>query len=156
MSDKPGVLELPSGRRVEVERREGQETLVVRSPEGVCIVEVRLTETGAELTLRADKLAIEAQSQLTLRSDALRLEARRASLEVGEDLIERIGGDVTRRAGGAAVTEAKSVSLAAQPGGIQLTANDDVDVRGERIRLNSEDPPMPLTWEEHARRRAPR
>ena len=41
----------------------------------------------------------------------------------------------------------------ARPGGIELRANDDVRVTGERVLLNSDDPPMPLTWEEYEARR---
>ena len=35
-----------------------------------------------------------------------------------------------------------------------LRANDDVAINGERVRLNSDDPPMPLTWEEFRARQA--
>jgi hypothetical protein len=148
------ALDLPSGRRVEIAVDGDGETLRVRSIAGDCVLEVRLTDEGPVLSLRGAVLEIDASRSLTLRSDELRLQARRASLEVAEDLIERIGGDAERRVGGDATLAARNVALDAQPGGIALSANDDVDVTGERVRLNCDDPPMPLTWEEHQRRLA--
>lgn len=54
-----------------------------------------------------------------------------------------------------AIRTKRSASITAG-GGIDLRANDDVTIAGERVRLNSDDPPMPISWEESLARRAAR
>ena len=72
---------------------------------------------------------------------------------MGGDLDTRVAGRATHRIDGALRTEAQSMALAAHPGGISVEANDDVALKGERVLLNSDDPPMPLSMAEYRARR---
>lgn len=147
------ALPLASGRRVEVIEGSEADTIVVRASSGECVLTVRVTDAGPVLSFRAAALELDAAS-LSLGCDDLRIQARSsASIDVGGDLRERVGGSVRREAAGSSTTAARDVALQASPGGVVVEANDDVTVRGERVRLNSDDPPMPLSWEE-ARARA--
>jgi hypothetical protein len=119
------------------------------------VVSVRLTDQGPVLSLAGASLEIAATKTLSLSCDTLRIQAAHdAAVEVGGSLHERVRGSVVREAGKSARTTACEVTLEASPGGVAIRANDDVDIVGERVRLNSEDPPMPLSWEEFRARQA--
>jgi hypothetical protein len=150
------ALPLASGRRVEVVEGREADTIVVRAPSGECVLSIRVTDAGPVLSFRAAALELAAGS-LALGCDDLRIVARQsAAIEVGGDLRERVGGSVHRDAAGTSTTSAREVALQASPGGVVVDANDDVTIRGERVRLNSDDPPMPLSWDEARERAASR
>jgi hypothetical protein len=144
----PRVLALASGHQIEIEERSAGETLTIRSSGGQAMLSVRLTDAGPVVTLSGAALEIAAAGSLALRCDHFDVKAGSASIEVAGDLVERVGGDATRQATGTSTLAARSIGIDAAPGGVSIVANDDVDVKGERVRLNSEDPPMPLSWEE--------
>lgn len=144
----PRVLALASGHRVEIEEHRAGETLTIRSSGGQAMLSVRLTDAGPVVTLSGAALEIAAAGSIALRCDHFDVRAGSASIDVAGDLVERVGGNATRQATGTSTLAARSVGIDAAPGGVSITANDDVDVKGERVRLNSEDPPMPLSWEE--------
>lgn len=142
------TLPLASGRRVEVVEGRDADTIVVRATSGECVLRVRVTDAGPVLSFRAAALELDAGA-LALGCDDLRIVARRsAAIDVGGDLRERVRGDAVREAGGLAATDAREVAIRASRGGVAVEANDDVAIKGERVRLNSDDPPMPLTWDE--------
>lgn len=154
--DDTRALTLPSGRRVELGAEDGEERITVRAVDGDCLVQIALTPEGPMIRLQGARLEIAADKSLTLASEEVRVKAGSLAIDVAGDLEERVGGDATRAIEGASHLAARDVALVAQPGGMRLEANDDVDVRGERVRLNSDDPPMPATWEEHQRRHGDR
>lgn len=151
----PRVVSLASGRSIAVTEGAAEERIEIRSTRGEIMLAVRLTEQGPVLSLTGVSLEIAASKSLALACETLDIRAtKNASIDVGGSLRERVGGSVTREAAGASSVSAREVKLEAHPGGMVLRANDDVAITGERVRLNSDDPPMPLTWEEYRARRA--
>jgi hypothetical protein len=150
----PARIELRSGRALEIVEGEEVDVIAVRSPAGQPLLTIRLTGEGPVISFAEAALEVASLGPLSVACETLRLETRGdASIEVGGDLLERIGGTSRREVSGPAVTQAREVVLDAFPGGIEVKAHGDVSLEGERVRLNSEDPPMPLTWDEfHARR----
>ncbi len=139
------VVPLASGRRLEVEPTGAGDVIRIRAAEGQCVLTVTMTDAGPVLQLSGAAIEIASAGRLDLACEDLRVRAARsASIEVGGDLTERVAGTARR--------EARSIDLEAAPGGVTVKANDDVRVNGERVLLNSDDPPMPLTWEEHQER----
>ncbi len=131
---------LPSGRAIEVQSAADADVLRFRAPTGECVLTIHLTDAGP-----------------VVRLDGFQLRAAGgANIDIGGDLRERVGGTAHRTTLGDTFVEAQHVRLEARPGGIELRANDDVRVTGERVLLNSDDPPMPLTWEEYEARRRER
>lgn len=149
------TVPLASGRSIEVTEGGPEERIEIRSARGEMMLAVRLTDEGPVLSLSGVSLEIAASKRLTLACDTLEIKAATdASIEVGGNLRERVAGHVKREAAGTSATSAREVKVDAFPGGVVIKANDDVAITGERVRLNSDDPPMPLTWEEHRTRRA--
>ncbi len=151
----PLTMTLPSGRSVEAASEGGEDTLRICAPGGTCVLTVQLTDAGPVLRFEGATLQVAATKRLELSCEELSVRASGgAAIEVGGDLAERVGGSARREVRGTATTAASRVDLEATPGGIDLRANDDVRVQGERVLLNSEDPPMPLTWDEYRARQA--
>ena len=148
----PRVITLTSGHRVEIDEQRAGETLTIRSSGGQTMLSVHLTDAGPVVTLSGATLEIVAAGSLALRCDHFDLKAGSASINVAGDLMERVGGNADRQAAGTSTLAARAIGIEAAPGGVSITANDDVDVKGERVRLNSEDPPMPLSWDEYQAR----
>ncbi|XYH95825.1 hypothetical protein ACMHYB_49875 [Sorangium sp. So ce1128] len=149
------IVALASGRSLEIAEEEAAERVQIRSAEGQLLLSIRLTDEGPVLSLSGASLEIAATKALALSCDTLRIQAAHdADIEVGGSLRERVRGSVARDAGRSARISAQEVQVDASPGGVVIQANDDVAITGERVRLNSDDPPMPLSWEEHRARRA--
>ncbi|MCC6556781.1 MAG: hypothetical protein IT372_27810 [Polyangiaceae bacterium] len=148
----PRRLRFSSGRTVETRESAEGDHLRVRAATGEVVLTVLLTDAGPVLRFGAADLEVKAGA-LTLDCDTFQLRAREdACIEVGGDLVETIQGGATREVAGGASLSAEEVALTARTGNVDIRANDDVDVRGERIRLNCDDAPMPITWEEHVAR----
>ncbi len=140
---------LPSGRAIEVESKGDVDVLRIRSEGGACVLTIHLTDAGPVVRVEAASLEVSAAKRLSFDCEELHLRASgSATIDVGGDLHERVGGSAMRTA--------QHMRMDAQPGGIELRANDDVKVTGERVLLNSDDQPMPLTWEEYEARRMER
>ena len=153
----PRTVALGSGRSLEITGEASDERLIVRAAGGQIMLSVRLTDEGPVLSLEGVSLEISAQKRLTLSSETLTVTTTGdATMDFGGSLHERTRGNAIREAGKASIERAREVKVEASPGGISMKANDDVDIKGERVRLNSDDPPMPLTWEEHRARQAER
>jgi len=151
----PTVVSFGSGRSLAVTEQGGEERVEIRAAGGALLLSVRLTDEGPVFSLSGASFEIAAAKTLSLSAETLRVSALKdITIEAGGGLTERIAGDSTREVGGRDRVSARDVEVAAHPGGISLRANDDVDVVGERVRLNSDDPPMPVSWEEHRARHA--
>ncbi|WP_437318621.1 hypothetical protein [Sorangium sp. So ce385] len=149
------VVPLASGRSLEIAEEGAGERIQIRAAAGQILVSIRMTDDGPVLSLAGASLEIAAAKTLSLSCDTLQIQAAQdAAIEVGGSLHERVRGSAVREAGRSARTTAREVKVEASPGGVEIRANDDVDIVGERVRLNSEDPPMPLSWEEFRARQA--
>lgn len=156
MSDAPAPgLALEGGYHVVV-TREGEAgraaAVALAAPGGQLLVTIEMTPAGPAIRLSGARVELQAP-ELSLACDDLSLRARRsATLEVGGELRE-IAGSKTSEIAGAARLSAREVAVRAREGGLDLEANDDIRAQGERVLLNADTPPMPLSWEEYAARR---
>jgi hypothetical protein len=146
---------LPSGRRLEAELDAGGADLLrIRARDGQCVLTVRITDEGPVLSFSGAAIELDAR-RLDIACDDLRLRvAGGAEIAVGGDVESHVAGRASHRIEGDLRTAAHSMALAAHPGGITIDANDDVALKGERVLLNSDDPPMPLSMAEYRARRA--
>jgi hypothetical protein len=139
IAEKPTIVSTRSGCSVAVLHTGGDERVEIRSATGEMILSMRITEQGPVFSLAGASFEIAAANSLSFSADTIHMEAR-------NDL--RIEAAGTLRAGG------RDVEILAEPGQVAIRANDDVDIVGERVRLNSEDPPMPQSLDEHRARHA--
>jgi hypothetical protein len=136
------VIPLGAARSVEVRPGQDAATLRIRAEGGRDLqVEVRFEASGPVLRLQAPQLQVETPGAVSFTCETFAVDARR-----GIDL--RSGGDITQAAAGNARVDAQRVDVETSPGAIRLKANDEVQLLGEMILLNSEHPrtetPMPV------------
>jgi hypothetical protein len=89
---------------------------------------MRITDKGAEL-LFEDGLQMRSQGKLTLDGDKVTIRGR-------EELRLESGGEAHITVTGDLHSEARIQTIRATLGNVNLKANDDVKLRGERILLN--------------------
>jgi hypothetical protein len=134
-SDLPSeTLTLLGGHELTVER--GTETNVLRvvRPDGAVGISITITAQGISLTLAGADLLLETTGKLAVRADSLSLHGERGvSVTTGGDAVFRAEGDMH--------SEARIQNIQATLGNVNVRANDDVKLDGERIRLNSPDSP---------------
>jgi len=125
------IVPMKSGYVLEQYESQEQDQLQIRSPEGKICLRIHLTQDGPQVELSAASLAIETKGNLSLQCDQLHLQTQQ-SFQIES------GGDVSVSAEGDIKTEAFSQHLHARRGNINATANDDIDLFGERVLLNSQ------------------
>jgi hypothetical protein len=120
------IVQLSSGRQIEAAEIEGGAELVrIRGKDGGVVLSVELTDRGPILRFEGAALELVAPRSLDIACGELNIEAREGA---------RISG--------------KKVEIEARQGTATVRANDDVRVEGERVLLNSSDPPLPVSWDE--------
>jgi uncharacterized protein (DUF2345 family) len=125
-----------SGRTVAIEDG-APERLMVTDPHGRFEVAIRFTAAGPVLEVAAIELDLRAAAALTLRCDRLHVNARDGiTLESQGDLVQRVAGDVRQEFAGALETSARSGSIAALDGPIDVNAAEDARIVGRRVLLN--------------------
>jgi hypothetical protein len=113
-------LTLASGRCVEVEPHP-EERIVVRGSDGGVEVAIRFTPAGPVLEVSAVALQFKAQAEVAVQCRDFIVQAQRGvSLQAGELFY----------------AEADDVAAVARTGDVELQAERDAVVRGERVRLN--------------------
>jgi DNA/RNA endonuclease YhcR with UshA esterase domain len=130
MDEARGVveLELVGRQQLRVERggRDDRITLVAR--DGRITFSLHITPEGPLLQFEHG-LTIEA-------GESLELAGRRVSIRGAEGVSIESGGDATVEVAGDLTATARIQNLRARLGNVNVKANDDVRLRGERIRLN--------------------
>lgn len=99
-----------------------RDSLRLEGPDGTVCMTLTVDDAGPRLAVHAQSVEISAEHEM-------RLSCQRLDIDVAEDL--------TMRAGGVVATEGFSQIIRAHRGDVDITANDDVHVDGERIHLNS-------------------
>lgn len=134
-TDAGYTVELSSGR---------PETLRLREPGGKLCATLHLGRDGVRLEVQATELHASASERVRIESNTVEIAAR-------ETLAMHSGGAIHQRAEGPHHSTAFEHRVEATHGEVQLRANDDVALDGERIRLNS----PPVTTPPHLRRPPP-
>lgn len=104
------------------------EVLELLTPDGPLCLTIHLAKDGPRVEIHCAELHLRADKRLRLEGEHVEVHAR-SSLEL--------------RSGGAVTSTAFEHHIESTHGEIRLTANDDVAVEGERIRLNSSMAPPP-------------
>jgi len=121
-------LEMMAGQQLIVERGRDGDVLTLLAADGAVMFSLQVTADGP--VLRFDgALKIEASGDLTLAGQRVAIRgANGVSIESGADATINVAGDLS--------TNARIQSIRARLGNVNVTANDDVRLTGERIKLN--------------------
>jgi hypothetical protein len=123
------TLELVGRRRMDIERTPTEDLVRILAPDGAPALTVVVREGEIELRLEAGSIALRSEGDLAL-------EARSISFHGREGVTIESGGDARFAATGSLVQEAARQRIRAHLGDVDVRANDDVKIDGERIRMN--------------------
>jgi hypothetical protein len=124
-----GAITLAGGRQLVLRRDEGRDLLTLREASTGRALTITVTEGAVEVALHCAALALTTDGDLTIEAGRIALHGRRglalategsAIVEVGESLVAR----------------ASAHEITAVRGDVRVVANDDIQLEGERIRLN--------------------
>lgn len=136
----PETIELHaprSGRTIVLLLEEGGERLRVAAPGGGVELSIRLTPEGPVLELHGAAIELVASREVAVRCERFVVDAREdVVIAAGGDKREAIAGDHVTEVGGQSRSEARGVAVTARLGSVEVKANDDVALVGERIFLN--------------------
>lgn len=118
------------GRHVLEVVRGGEENLLrVLSPDGKAGLAISITAQGISLQVAGADVVLRTAGKLTIDAEDLRLHGR-------SGLSITTGGDGKVQAAGDWSSEARVQNIRARLGNVNVVANDDVKLTGERIKLN--------------------
>lgn len=136
-SQQERLLRFASGREAIVKPGPGEESLVVRGPEGGVELSVRFTADGPVLRFESAAFDLRSVREISLSCETFRVNAQKSvEIRAGEDMIVEARGNMESRAGGNASLEGHSMNIRSRRGDVNLEANDDIRLQGERIKLN--------------------
>ena len=128
---------LDSGRSLEIESPgDGTDRLIVRGTSGEVELEVTLTAEGPRLRFRSAELALETEGKLSMRCEDLDLRVRGKIYQESASLDQRVAGDATLSVRGKLRQRARETEIRSLRGNVEIAANDDVRLVGERVKLN--------------------
>jgi hypothetical protein len=111
-----------------VERHAEGGVLKLIAADGNLPLEIAVTREGAVLRLGRG-ISVSVAGPVTLEAESLAVKARSGiSLDSGGPLQLHAGGDI--------VTSGDAQTVVARRGNVDVTANDDVTLHGERIKMN--------------------
>jgi hypothetical protein len=127
--DRSEALELMGRQRLVISRRPGGELVQFLNSKGKVTLSVELTEQGPVLRFEGASLVLQAAGELAIEAEHLQLRGRSGvSLSTAGDLTFHAEGDLH--------SEARIQNLTAALGNVNVRANDDVRILGERVRVN--------------------
>lgn len=131
------TLALPSGRRVVADASEAGDRLRIESPTGEVELQITLTESGPLLTFRAADLQLGSTGAVQVDCERFEVRAKEEIVhESGGHLKERVQGDRVSLVRGTNAAYARETHIESKRGDVKVVANDDVQLLGERIKLN--------------------
>jgi len=125
-------IELVGGQRLVVEHHSTGDIIQIVAGDGRMGMRIRVTPAGALLELEGMDLKIQTAGDLAIEADRLALHGRSSvAVTTGGDAILYAAGDMHSRA--------RVQNITADLGNVNVTANDDVSINGERVRVNCDE-----------------
>jgi uncharacterized protein (DUF2345 family) len=120
-----------AGKHVlEIVRNGEQNVLHLLAPDRSAGLSITITAQGISLRVAGADVVLQTTGKLAIDAEELSLHGRRG-VAITTD------GDATIRAQGDLSSEARIQNIRARLGNVNVTANDDVKLSGERIKLNT-------------------
>jgi hypothetical protein len=121
-------LQLAADHHLLVHQGEERSLVHLRGPQGISLT-IEVTAAGAVLRFDGPSLALDARGALEISAETIAIRARQGlELSAGGEARVAIAGDLE--------VTAAAQTLRGRVGSVELHANDDVKLTGERIRLN--------------------
>ncbi len=129
------IIEFKTGNMLIIDKENGDLTLLAKNQTVQLVISVR--EEGIILNLNAYQLNINSANELNLSGRKVNIDAKeQINIKTGGNLVQQIDKDSLSEVGGTNKMIAKIQKLTATLGNVDIKANDDVRIDGERVKLN--------------------
>jgi hypothetical protein len=122
-------MALVGDQQLVLERRRRDNLLQIIGADGHVTLSLQITPAGAVLRFEGASLMIQADGDLAVS-------AKRIAIHGREEVRITSGGDATIGVAGDLETTARIQNITAELGNVNVKANDDVKLNGERILVN--------------------
>ncbi len=130
MDESTGTaIALVGGQRLVVEQQNASNVLKLIAADGRLCLSIRITPDGPILMCEGGNLAIESTGVLSLAAERVAIHAR-------EGMSLTTDGDMYFKSEGDSHSEARTQHVTACLGNVNLKANDDIRLNGERVMVN--------------------
>lgn len=124
------TIALTASHVLEVTRSEGHDVLRLLTPDRKAGIHITITPQGIALHVAGGDLTLQSDGPMRIQADTLALHGKRSvSITSDGDARVEVAGDLT--------SEARVQNIRARLGNVNVSANDDVKLTGERIKLNT-------------------
>ncbi len=128
-------IKFPAGNTLIVDKLSGELKLV--SKQRITQLVIRIKDEGLEVDIDATQLNIHATEELTLSSKRVNVAAsEHLNIETPGNLVMDVGKDCLTQVAGTNKNVAQTQRIVADLGNVELKANDDIRLDGERVLLN--------------------
>jgi hypothetical protein len=128
-------IKFNSGNTLLIDREKGELTLLGKS-QNIQMV-ISMSDDSLVVNLNARQLNIHASDELNFSAKKINIDAEeQLSIKTGGDLIQRVGHNSVTEVKGVNKTVAQIQKMAASLGNVEIKANDDVRLDGERVLFN--------------------
>jgi len=126
------VIDFSNGQKLLADLTPGKETLRLLTTEGKVQMTIQMTKDGSEISLSGDVVKIAAKEKLELKSPVIDLTAEK-------EICLTSDGDMHQTVKRDSYQKARIHNITADLGNVNIKANDDVRLDGERVKLNCTD-----------------
>lgn len=127
-----------TGRTIEVAvASENNDLVTISAPDGTVELQIKLTADGPILQVAAASIEMSATQRIALNCNELDVAVKdKMNLKCDGDMRQTVKGNLESTTEGTARVEARRIEVEAAWGDVDIKANDDVRLTGERIFLN--------------------
>ncbi len=131
-------VELSFGRKLKVTSHEGLgDQITLSDPGGKVELQILITARGPVLRFETADLQISSKGKIRFQCEDFEVHAHHEIKQTSEgDFRQQVSGNAHVDVKGDLDAEARTCSLSASRGNINLNANDDIKMKSERILLN--------------------
>jgi hypothetical protein len=128
---------LKKGHALAIINENDCEVVQVRNAKGIALFSISISDEATTLTIAAENIELKASNKIAISADVVQIgSVSEISMKSEGDLLQTVEGDVTMITKGDKQDSARIQNLTADLGNINIKANDDVKLVGERIKLN--------------------
>jgi hypothetical protein len=132
LAPAPGTIPLAGQHTLSIEKSPAGNTLRLLGKDGAVRLSIEVTDQGAVLRFEGPSLAIQTAGDLSIQADSLSIQTR-------TNITLATQGSLNLNADGDLRSHARSQHIVSDYGNVNLKANDDVRINGERVKVNCVD-----------------
>ncbi|QEF98453.1 hypothetical protein Mal15_25050 [Stieleria maiorica] len=123
------IVPLRHGQSLRLQDDGQRQSVHLMSVDGKCRLEIQITESGPVLMLNGAGLQVSVDGPLAF-------DAGKVSIHARDSMALSTDGDLSLKSGGEMHSVGRSQSIESELGDVNVKANDDVRLNGERVRVN--------------------